>query len=393
MGLIRSISGMIYVEVTSADPPGTMLAIQKAGLTAYDMEIAGQLQIKFRIYRQEMNRLEKILDKRGDSFQISRKEGLYWQLKGLLKRPILVLGLLALFALSLWVPDRIFFVRVEGNITVPEHQIIEKAKTSGITFGASRRDVRSEKMKNALLSMCPELKWAGVNTYGCVAVITVREREEPQLTPTVPYVSSIVAGRDGIITEITVLQGTAHCSPGQAVQAGQVMISGYTDCGIYIQAQQAKGEVYARTRRNLSCIFPTEQMYRQAETGSDRKISLILGKKRIFFEKDSGISSSTCAKIEKEYCLTLPGGFQLPVKLVISQTTEYTALSADAAVTDVFLDAYSRQYVTQQMIAGSIQAGTNVFTALPGLYRLDGVYDCCEMIGIERTEENLGNYG
>lgn len=38
-------------------------------------------------------------------------------------------------------------------------------------------------MKNALLSAIPELQWAGVNTYGCRAVISVRERTLPERKP------------------------------------------------------------------------------------------------------------------------------------------------------------------------------------------------------------------
>ena len=36
--------------------------------------------------------------------------------------------------------------------------------------------IRSEKVKNSLLQRIPQLQWAGINTDGCVAVISVREK-------------------------------------------------------------------------------------------------------------------------------------------------------------------------------------------------------------------------
>ena len=79
-----------------------------------------------------------------------------------------------------------------------------------------------------------------MNTRGCVAVISVRERPEEAQVDRPGTVSAVTAAQDGIIERVTVTNGTALCRPGQAVRAGETLISGYTDCGRTIRAGRAE---------------------------------------------------------------------------------------------------------------------------------------------------------
>ncbi len=393
MGFFRSVSGTVTLQLTSADPMGTINALQKANIPILDLEKKSELQYYFCVYRKSVQKVRKIADKRGDSLSIYGKEGLFWAIMELRKRPVLVLGLLALLIVSLWVPSRVFFVQVEGNSTVPTKQIIEQAQLAGIGFGASRREVRSEKMKNNLLNIMPQLQWAGVNTYGCVAVITVRERNDLQKAYPTPGISSIVAACDGVVREMTVTKGSALCKPGQAVKAGQVLVSGYTDCGLYIQATRAEAEIFGQTQRNLTVLFPTNYELRTEKREVKKKYSLIIGKKRINFAKDSGILGTGCAKIESEYYMTLPGGFQMPVGVIVEQFISYDTETAAAENPEPVLRDFAKTYLQQKMTAGKIEHSAEVFTELADAYRLDGSYSCYEMLGISRIEENLNRYG
>ncbi len=389
MDVFRSLEGMVRLEVLSADPIAFLRLIQ---VPVYDVERVDALQYRFSVSRQDVKCVRRLADRRGETIKKVEIRGIYWLLKGLLKRPVLVLGLGFLLAVSLWVPGRVFFVQVEGNVHVPALQIIEKAQSCGIGFGASRREVRSEIIKNNLLSAMPELQWAGVNTRGCVAVITVKEREDPEKEQTEGGVSSIVAVRDGIVEELTVEQGSALVKPGQAVKAGQVLISGYTDCGLYIRAQQAKGEVYGQTQREISAVFPTEYALRTEKTASSKKITLVIGKKRINFVKGSGISGGSCAKIVSNYSLVLPGGFSLPVMLVVEEVFAYETAAVQPEGREA-LQRFGEAYLRSQMIAGQILHAGLVYTDLEGGSRLDGIYSCRELLGIQRKEENVLDYG
>lgn len=389
MDLWKSIAGMVEVELTSADPADAFRAVTECNISLFRVTHLSDLTVRFLIYRKDFRALAALCGKRGETLRLCRRRGVYWTVKNLLHRPVLLLGLALMLGLALYLPTRIFFIRVEGNSAVPSNRILEAAEESGIRFGASRREVRSEKVKNSLLSAVPELQWAGVNTAGCVATISVRERTEPEAKQEDSSVGSIVAVRDGVIESCTVTRGNALCSVGQVVREGQVLISGYTDCGICIQATRAEGEVYARTSRNLTAVTPSECAERTREGETVKKYSLILGKKRINLWKDSGIWDTSCGRIYKEYYVTLPGGFQLPAALVVEEFTAYETETAELSETEAgeALSEFAGACLSEQMIAGNILRRTEQTVCADGVYRLEGQYVCTEMIGRVQREQ------
>lgn len=396
MDIWHSLYGMVALTLTSADVSGAITAITAAGIVVHDLSKAGDdLQVRFRILRKDYKKLRIITNRRGDSLKLDGRSGLYWLGKVLLSRPVLLLGLAAFFFLVTFLPSRVLFVRVEGNKQIPTNLILEKCAENGIVFGASRKEVRSEKLKNAILEEIPELQWAGINTYGCTAVVSVRERSIPETVDMQGSVASIVSARDGVITELTVTRGSAACKPGQAVRKGQVLISGYTDCGLTIRAEQAEGEVYAKTQHTLTVKMPSQYQGRGDKTGQIKKYSLIIGKKRINLYKGSGISDTSCVKMYVENYITLPGGFRLPIAIVTEYITTYgskdTFLQQDQ--TQEELSGFAKSYLLSQMVAGRIQQGEESVAADDGCLNLTGNYACHEMIGVMQSEENIKPYG
>lgn len=395
MDVWHSLGGMVAVELVSADVPATLTAIHRAGIPIYNSITKDEFTLLFSIDRKNFKKLKHILKRRGEKFKVERKHGIYWRLKSLLRRPVLVFGMAVLLAFACFVPSRIFFIRVEGNSMLPTNLILEQAAKSGICFGSSRREVRSEKMKNKLLEALPQLQWAGINTNGCVATITVRERQESEKTQVKTGVSSIVAACDGVVISCTATKGNLLCKPGQAVKAGQTLISGYTDCGLSLRATQASGEIYARTQRELSVVCLSSCRKKEAQTKIVKKYSLIVGKKRINLSKDSGILDTSCDKMYVEDFITLPGGFQLPVSIVTETWIFYDCVDVvhEEEVLSQQLSAFAQSQLKQSMIAGEILSASEETQAVDDCYRLEGYYACREMIGRVQEEEIITPYG
>ena len=383
-------SGDVMMELTSADIPGALDAVTNEGIILADLNYTTALSVRFRVRRQDAARVQSISEKRGDTLKMIRRLGLYWRVRNLGRHWVLVSGLIFLLILTVWLPTRVFFFRVEGNEKLHSKQILEEAARCGIYFGAERSVVRSERLKNSLLEAIPQLQWAAVNTEGCVAVITVEERQLPEDGKTLEA-GSLVAIRDGIVLEVTAVRGTAMVKPGQAVRAGDVLISGYTDCGGVILHQGADGEVYGRTLHQITAKTPDRRQVRGDCYDKKQKIALVIGKKRINFYEDSGILDTGCVKMYAEYYLTLPGGLTLPVKLLVETQIRYDLSEdqPDPGNLESLLSEQAKHYLQTQMIAGSVLSARAFMDGCC----YSGEFVCHEMIGRMVYEEIITDYG
>lgn len=388
METVHFFSGVVALKIISADIPGLLDALTGVGISLNSVRVMDPLTLTMCIPRRSLSQLTALCQRRGDDVTVTGRTGLYWKISAILRRPVLLLGLLLLIFLTFFLPDRILFVEVEGNVRVPAMEILEQAQLSGIRFGVSRRAVRSEQLKNALLERIPSLQWAGINTKGCTAVISVREREEAETQPD-PAVGHIVAACDGIILSADTLSGTGLCRPGQAVRRGQILISAYTDTGIAIRASRARGEIFAMTRRNFRAVTPAQACIRGAQTHREVKFSLRIGKKRINFWKGSGICDTSCDRIYVDNCITLPGGFQLPISVIQETIIRYETAPCELSPEDVQprLESFASRYLLSHMVSGAIQSTDATLRLASGTYILEGAYRCTEMIGRFRQEE------
>jgi len=393
MGIFRSLSGTVQLELTSADVPGALLQINTAGIEIWEVQTVGELTVRFTARRKNLHTLEEMAHRKGERLQIIHRSGTYWHIRNLRMRPVLLTTLILLLFLTFFLPTRVLFVEVEGADLVADNLILEAARSAGIRFGASRRQVRSEMVKNSLLESLPQLQWTGVNTYGCRAVISIRERANEEEARQYTGVSSIVAACDGVITSCTATAGSLLCSEGQAVTKGQVLISGYTDHGQMLTVTQAQGEIFARTRHELAVVTPSESSIRLEPEGEIRKFSILIGKKRINFMKGSGIYDASCVKMCTEYYLALPGGYRLPATLIKETVRQYSVQPAlcDEEQSRSLLSEYAASYLCQQMVALNVEHAQEEFAVTDGVYTLYGRYACTEMIGRERSEQ-IGDF-
>ena len=372
MELWWRVRGWIRLRLTSADCAGRLRELARE-VQMHDIRFCDDLTAEFTVFHRDR---ERISVRDGDVLAEIRRGGLPCLWTTVHRWWMVTVFALGLIMLSVLLQGRLLFFRVEGNDRVPERLILERAAECGLYFGAPSRDVRSEQVKNHLLWAIPELRWAGVNVDGCNAVITVAERqtgEEPE--ETLP--GDIVAAIDAVVTDVILGTGSALAAPGQAVRAGDALISGTTDLGLLVRTEQADGEVYGLTRRAFEVKLPVESVVRRETGRVIRKFSLRIGKKYVNFSNDCGILYGTCVKMRTVKDLKLPGGFSLPVALV---TDTYRLCDTDAIPREMdagLLLSEARRLAREDMIAGTILRED---VTVEG-DRLRVVFECRELIG------------
>ena len=382
----------IQIRVVSPEPEKVLTKLTQRGVLVLDVVPIDLLTVSIRIYKRHYPIAEQLLDYDGISYKVINETGFLWRVASSLRRPILVMGLIFFFCVGIFLPNRILFFRVIGNSRIPERKILYYADQSGMHFFSKSAVVRSETIKNQLLSALPQLQWVGVTTSGCVATIHVREKSDADTQKNiVPVESNIVAACDGVITEMIIYSGTPQITVGQAVKGGDLLVSGYTDIGQVMKLSNANAEIFAYTSRNtiFKGVYPEQA--RGEFTGKHTCYKLKLGKKVINLCNHSRISDVSCGKMYSDNYCYLPGAFRLPISL-IRETYVYCELESIDMLPERFsswLPSYAREYMQRQLVAGEILLEKQqwVFTADSG--QLNAMFSCHEMIGRLKYEENV----
>lgn len=380
----------LQVRFVSAQIETILQKLTNNHVILYDIMPRDALTVDIWIDAHDLKRLESVMQLSATQYSVIAKRGLQWYGNAIPQRPVLVLGLLLFVIIALWLPGKILFVQVGGNCQIPGKLILSYAGDCGIGFGADSRVIRSEKVKNELLSKIPQLQWVGINTSGCIAKISVQEGNQQQKgIDETCRVSAIIASADGVIDRISVLKGTAACAVGQSVRTGDVLISGYTDCGLKIQAEMAQGEVFAFTNRNVTAVALKPVLQKGEIIDKSLSLGIRIGKKLIKLWNDSGISDATCDKMYLEDYWTLPGGFQLPVAIVKEITIYRSPVTLDSYEYPAWLEEFAEAYLCDQMIAGKLLSKETAYRLDEMCWTLNGKYACHEMIGKVKYEETL----
>ena len=259
-----------------------------------------------------------------DGCVIVRKPDFAVSLRSRLKKRIglicgFVLSALLVFASTFFVWD----IRVKGNETLSEKEIVEMLSKAGFEKGMLIRSADVKQIANRVLINEDELSWIAINFEGTVATAEVKEAERPQRHIKKENVN-IVAAHNGIVMRVDALDGGAQVGKGDTVVKGQLLISSFVEKrtgGSILKG--AKGFVWAKTERCFCAVVPLEYCEKQytGRVSSGRVFSL-LGKKieippfmaESFSEADARYSNVS---------LSLSDKIILPFEAQVCRVSEY----------------------------------------------------------------------
>ena len=292
--------------------------------------------LELKVARRDARKVRALAEKVGCEASAKGRKGVPFFLAGFRRRYALVIGLVLSLAAAGVLSQFILTVEVSGNETIPSAVILAELSRQGVRPGTYGPGLDLRRISQEALRRIDGLSWMSVNLHGTRAEVLVRERSPaPELRDeTTP--AHIVAAADGILEDVEVLEGQALFREGQAVLAGEVVISGVVDLKepqyATVDAGQrlvhARGNVWASTYRTLSACIPLEADAK-AYTGEEETVwgLTVLGHTFNFFGKGS-ISAAGYDKMTTTHILTLPGGREMPLALT---ETEYRAYETQSA--------------------------------------------------------------
>ena len=385
--------GYIRAEIESASPELFLNRLSKEGIPFWDTEYVDAFRVRVSLFCCSQKAAQKAAAHAQAEFSVSEEHPGVRRLFRLWKRCGLVAAVLLSIALTLYLQEFVWFVRVSGNESVPTEEIVRTLETLGIGFGARSAEIDSQRVKNQLLGEIGQLQWAAVNCTGGVCNVLVRERaEKPELLDR-KLPCDVVACKSGTVTSMSVLEGQALCAVGDTVEAGDVLVSGVNDFVVHVQNVHAQAEIYARTWHEAAVWTPKTYTARGEIVQQSTARYLQLGRFRIKISGNSSICTPGCDKIVSSYTLTLPGGYYLPLKWIEETCTAYETKTVPLTrekAEEILLEGEASR-LQQTMTAGTVLSERHELRTEEARYALHAVYACEEMIAAEQEFDLFGS--
>ena len=283
-----------------------------------------------------------ICQKKGIDAKIISAKGLPRLLKQLGARAGLIIG--AFFAVALMILSGLFVwdVQVSGNETLTEGEVIAELRACGFGVGSYLPSLRVREVENRVLMASEEIGWLSINMEGTVARVQVIEHIEGEAAEDSDLEASkrpanLVATRDGQIEYLELYRGNVVVSVGQAVKAGELLVSGLYDSKTgSFRYTRAAGNVMARTERTVTVEIPLSYEEKVLEEAVLQQIEVHFFNFSYKIYENSGNFDILCDIIKYNTYLGRLGNNRLPVSVTRTEVrpyhTEWRERSAEEAV-------------------------------------------------------------
>ena len=316
--------GEIRAELFGAYPAAVLNAAASRGVELWDLESSGEHCLRLRMYEAQLPALQAVAEQNACELRVLRRRGGRSALRGLLRRPALLAGLLTAVLLltlsSLFVWD----IEVRGTKSLSRGQVLRALEDCGLRVGRFWPGMNTDLLRSEVMLRIPEIGWMAVNVNGSRAIVAVVERvPKPELYDESTAVD-LVAARDGLIRRVNVLAGNPVRTAGQTVAKGELLVSGKLESLNGGQRfVRARGAVMADTWYELNAVCPQEAALKTRAGLARSRFAILFGKRRVNLYFSSGKAIDGCDKIISETRLGVPGLFSLPIRVVRERLVPY----------------------------------------------------------------------
>jgi len=200
--------------------------MRESGIALRGVRQTGPYEVEASIPARAFRRLHGIARKTRCRVHIVRRRGLPFEARRLFRRPALWITALLVLGLMIFSSTRVLCVRVDGTDRVPEALVLRALRENGVYVGAAKPEKDLRSIAAGVRGYDERIAWAEVELHGVIATVTIVEKERDIVLADDDAPFDVCAVKDGVITSIEAYDGTALVSVGDAVQAGDVLISG-----------------------------------------------------------------------------------------------------------------------------------------------------------------------
>lgn len=179
---------------------------------------------------------------------------------------------LLLYGLSLFIWD----ISYDGNYHFTEDVLSKYLESQDIRCGMYKGHISCEEIEAGIRNQFPEITWVSARVSGTRLLVKLKENEVLSAIPeSNDAPCDLVASCDGTVTKMIVRSGIAQVKIGDAVEKGQLLVSGAVpitnDAEELVRNKYvpADGDIYARTEHEYTKKLPALHEVR-AKTGKKK---------------------------------------------------------------------------------------------------------------------------
>lgn len=251
----NSLAGYVIINIEGAYLERLINHITNSGIEIWSLKRQGG-SIRLSVGIGGFYRLRTIAREYPCRIRILEKHGLTVALCHMGRRYVMAFGWIAALGVLLIASRFVWIIDIEGCSAVEEAAVQRVLAAKGVSPGARRGSLDTAAIADAVMASDGRIAWAGAQLTGVVLQVSVKEAQEGTHIYTQGEPCSIFASQSGVITSITALSGHPKVNVGDAVQAGDELISGSLGSGIFTEA---RGTVTAEVLHRYAYCAPWEQ--------------------------------------------------------------------------------------------------------------------------------------
>ena len=198
-------------------------------ITIWNLKRKDNIELKLNVRIKEFKEICKIARKTGCKVKIKNKKGIPFLLHRYKKRKIFFI-LLILLALIIGLSSCfVWNVEIKEENGYELENIREDIEKAGLKVGIFKGKINTKEIINKIRLERKDVAWMGIELKGTNAIVKlVKSDEKPDIIDEDEY-CNIISNKEGIITKISVQNGTANVKVGDTVSIGDILVNGWME--------------------------------------------------------------------------------------------------------------------------------------------------------------------
>lgn len=224
--LFHYLNGFYIIEIRGYMMEKLLNILHIHKIYAWDIkkDKSGNLQLK--LMRGSLEKFLSLSKQFKVDVKIISQHGLPHFLKRLIKKKGFVAGCIFLIASFFYLSSLILKIEIPVEYSMQKQEIINALGESGLKVGMIKYGIDYDETKRQFLINNPDYTYMSITLNGTTAKVDLYSAVKSQEIYDYSKPADIIAGKDGEITKILTIRGTAQVKPGDQVKKGDVLISG-----------------------------------------------------------------------------------------------------------------------------------------------------------------------